>query len=499
MKKKGTTVFLMLILAVLIAPVLIANLYTFPCADDYSDALGFLSRGASWRGLGKFIADIYMTWQGTYFPLMFFPLYHYLGLTGFRWFMLANTLLFIVATIGLINGFVRLLHEEKYVKCNVVLILAIGLFTFLFCSNPLNESLYFYTGAMIYTLPQSLACIAMYCAISLKEAKGKAVWFYTILGACCGILAAGGNTPVVVLLCSALVLGLVIDCINRSVYLGRCIITVVSIAGALINIAAPGWRARYSGHNGESFHLLSGIQSGIINTLRYMCHVLEESWPVLVILFVVVGILVYQDTKRAQRSFRYPVLIWVYTFLSCTAAAMPSVIGFQSAGLPPRGEFVILSMLYLYTCYLSYYTTGWFSHSRYAETLEQKVHFKSHKFVLIFMVGCIALSGVYVMNLGVRNLIWPKMVWHMAKGDYRSHDIRYRYVLEQLSADGESSRMIVAAPLEDDEWVNVQGVGLTEDPNFWANTSIAQYFGLESAELRWVRYDQMENPPKEVN
>ena len=70
MKKKGTTVFLMLILAVLIAPVLIANLYTFPCADDYSDALGFLSRGASWRGLGKFIADIYMTWQGTYFPLM---------------------------------------------------------------------------------------------------------------------------------------------------------------------------------------------------------------------------------------------------------------------------------------------------------------------------------------------------------------------------------------------------------------------------------------------
>ena len=58
--------------------------------------------------------------------------------------------------------------------------------------------------------------------------------------------------------------------------------------------------------------------------------------------------------------------------------------------------------------------------------------------------------------------------------------------------------MIVAAPSDDDEWVNVQGVGLTEDPNFWANTSIAQYFGLESAELRWVRYDQMENPPIEV-
>ncbi|MBE5959665.1 MAG: hypothetical protein E7254_12490 [Lachnospiraceae bacterium] len=172
MKKRLLTDVLIVALLVLVLPVIVANLYTFPCADDYADANSYIMWGASLSGLGRFIANTYMTWQGTYFPVVYFPLYYYVGLTGFRWFMLANTVLFLGTAILFIHGYVSFFRFKADNYFQITIILAIGFFGLLFLVNPLNESLYFYTGAMIYTLPQSIASIAMYCALQLKRAEG---------------------------------------------------------------------------------------------------------------------------------------------------------------------------------------------------------------------------------------------------------------------------------------------------------------------------------------
>ena len=499
MKKRLLTGILVVVLLVLILPVIVANLYTFPCADDYADANSYIMWGASLTGLGRFIANTYTTWQGTYFPVMYFPLYHYVGLAGFRWFMLGNTVLFLGTAILFIHGYVSFFRFKADTYFQITIILAIGFFGLLFLANPLNESLYFYTGAMIYTLPQSIAYIAMYCALQLKRAKGKSIVAYTLLGVCCGALAAGGNTPVVVLLCSMLVLGIILDCCQKKFYAGRWFITAVSVVGALVNIAAPGWRARYSGYNSEEFHMLASITTGMKDTVFYLLRLLWKTGPYLMIVCGVVFCIFYKYLKDSMEKFRMPGFVWLYGFLACFAGALPSIMGFQGAMLPARCSFVILSMLYLYTCYAMYYTTGWLAKKEWASRLENIMVKRKAPVVFACSIVCVALFGIFVINLGPRNMIWPKMVWHMAKGDYKAHDIRYRFVLEQLEGEGEANRMIVAAPLEDDEWVNVQGVGLTEDPNIWTNISIAQYFGLESVELRWVRYDQMENPPIDVD
>lgn len=332
-------IYVLLILAILavIMPIIIGAGYTYPCEDDWSFEMGgkVVSSGrGDFLGALKGTYSYYMTWQGTYlsnFLWYFVRPYDRAGLLGFRVAVIAMCLLFVFAVYFLL----KTLAKESMSVLSLALIAYIIAFNT--SQNSLEkEFLYWYTGAINYSVGVSLAFITLALTIRLKkeEDKKKIRWM-TFIACCTGFLASGCSLEITSVNCSWLLLFLIL-CVEEIPK--KKIITlpfVSAFVGALINAAAPGNFARREATT-------SGAEYGIADALRDTMICWKNEWNgifdnkffivLLVIAFLVCWVCGTKILDKGISTWKM-LLLFPAVFVMQYFTAFPVILGYQSSSL----------------------------------------------------------------------------------------------------------------------------------------------------------------------
>ena len=243
---------LWVLLLLSLIPVLWISLYNHSCADDY--AYGWLAHrawveeGSLWavlKGALWQVADTYRTWQGTYAAVLLFALHP--GIFGesfycLNTFLLAGALLF--STLYLFRVLVGRLLRQKDLA--LLLSAAVLLLQFHLLPYPV-EGLYWWYGSSFYVIFHALMLFQCGLMTTLlledRRSRGRAAL-------CCllGVACAGGNYVSALLTMEMTLLFLVLAFVTRRGRAKLSLITVLTLAGFLINVSAPGNAVRQAAY-----------------------------------------------------------------------------------------------------------------------------------------------------------------------------------------------------------------------------------------------------------
>ena len=284
-------------LAVVIAfPHLMLARYTVPGADDFSCANAVSVLREDHNVLSSAIIytkNVYRTWQGTYTGELIMGLEPSVreSFRGIRVILIMAVVLFAASLIALVYTVCR-----KFFGLTSGQAWAAGLITeFMAFNISLTGELFsWYTGAAVYTFP--LIAIFLCLTFSIRSYfDGKLL--YAVLAAVFGIIGAGGSLEVVGFGCAAYLMLLVVYTagiknikanVKRIAFL--YVPFVLTVAGALLNTAAPGNFARHDVMEaGGEFAVVPTFASSWYNLLTHIGGLITAYMlPLaLVILFVI--------------------------------------------------------------------------------------------------------------------------------------------------------------------------------------------------------------------
>lgn len=190
-KDKLCLAALIILLASIVLPVVIGCRYSLPAADDFScswtsedgNLLVFLFNTAK---------HFYLNWQGTYFGVTIgaLPIYYLGGLTGIRVFYTLITIAFFAALFIFVREGCRWadIDSEKLTVSSLAFMSCVSLL--LITGNYENEIFYWLAGIGVYTLPLTMAMLAVACFIAYERKQSNK---FLVAGSILAILGAGGG------------------------------------------------------------------------------------------------------------------------------------------------------------------------------------------------------------------------------------------------------------------------------------------------------------------
>jgi hypothetical protein len=237
-----------LLCCALIAPLVYAGFYAHPAgADDY--------RFAVWDGFFSGMAYLYQTAGGRYFSAacaMLNPL-HWHSIAGDRYACLALLLGFVASFYSLIRQ--ALLRYSTMPGPVAGAVAAAAIVVMLNGMSEPDESFFWYTGAVTYTLPAILLAWLLQLMMRLKPRPGR----WQRIGACLLCLAIAGGNELTALLLLALCFGGWMygrrqGQASRARFFG--VLLLLCAAGLVISTAAPGNYLRLGTQTRELFMVL---------------------------------------------------------------------------------------------------------------------------------------------------------------------------------------------------------------------------------------------------
>lgn len=472
-RSKIITVILGLLLLSIIYPILMGCLYGTPSADDFTNSLGWQNyEGRHIKYLFSNLVNIYKTWQGTYLGVFIcgFPIYYYWGLIGLRAWLFGVAVLFFAAVFLTGISFTNWLRIERVSKRVTVLIILLLFLFYVLGTNNLDEIFYWYTGTCVYTLPICfmLFCISFYM---LYETGGKRL--FLILGIVFGFLAAGGSLDIAALLCSMLLFGIlynyiVLKKISKSFWIG-----LTALAGAIINVAAPG---NYVRHGDGKITLLSSLGSALLRVNSVISFELRSG--LLLVIIVVSFVAAFMKLEKDVHIFKYPGLVTLYCYAAILMTDFPVDLGYSNSYFPSRCAFVEHIAIAVYAILVSVYWAGW--------AKNKEIFRFTREMYLILAIVCIIPLSVYFDVYSLRELTPYKMIWHLSKGDYRIAAERENSMISQIEESTESDVIVYVAMPGEEQWANIKPIGLTENSAHWINSGVAQYYGKRSITLQYI-------------
>lgn len=338
--------------------------YTVLLADDYTHGVSvglfhapfFTYIGASFRYMKK----VYLNWQGTYFAMFLQALLspvNNAGLAQLKIVMIFNALLFFAALFGMVWTLLDLALKKEKAPHIRLPIFAVILFAIL-DANVFTEVFFWYSGAVSYSIPLSCAFLAVMCFL-LYNNNGYLNKLKTVLTVCAAVLsflASGGSLAVSGVGCYALLLltiGFYME--DRKVSVRNIAVTVSGIAGALINVAAPGNYVRKAAIDGgsQSLQLMQSIKWTVRIVLKECERFAEETmFGAVLLAMLLAGIYL---SGKVHRQLNVYCLLSILALAAGFVAVFPVVLGSSSSEIANRCYFILdvvllLSMLNLAVC-----------------------------------------------------------------------------------------------------------------------------------------------------
>lgn len=448
--------------------------YTVLVGDDFTNGVRI---GAFQVPFFKYLAasmdyvkSMYMDWQGPYFAMFiqaFLSPVNNFGLMQLRIVMIFNALFFMgslffmvwAALDYVLGGQDRKLHVRLTIFSVILFsILDAGIFT---------EIFFWYCGATAYCMPLSVLQISVGLfllfnkePLSTKKknalAAASAVMLFLASG---GSLAITGTGCYVILL---LTIGFYL--LTRKISARNMIVTAVGIAGALVNVAAPGNYARHSEAAGEGFLLFKAVKWTIKNVCGEAERLTKETlFGVMIVVMVLVGVYLSDRVKKAFVSYG---IISVLALITGFVTAFPVAFGYGGPYFPNRCYFIldvalvvsILNFAVFIGCCLD----------RWSGLRENK-----SSLAVLFVV-------VFAMLVLSRERLEDSALFTVARsvnnGSYRNYYEECVRIYDYLETCPEEDVV-----LEMPEYIeNFECFYFDEDENGWVNVGIAQYYHKNS-------------------
>lgn len=352
--------------------------YTIPGADDFSCANAVSVYRQSHNVLSSaflYTRDVYQSWQGTYTGELIMGLEPSVreSFRGIRLIMIACVALFIIALIYLIHTVCTKFFNLSSGKAWAAALLA----EFIAFNISLTGELFsWYTGAAVYTYP--LVAMMFCLAFSIRSYFDRKL-VYAILAGVFGVIGAGGSLEVVGFGCAAFLVLLVVYAIgikNIKANIKRVLFLalpfVFTVAGALLNTAAPGNFKRHDAMEASGLSVVPAFTSSWYNLITHVGGLLTAYLLPLVLLIV---------------------------FLVCICSVSKTVVtGKMLTGAVVGTLFITLVTIFpVILGYGSYNIDAWASSSRIIYTFDLVISLS-----FIVLTACIAF---YVRDLLKRNNI----------------------------------------------------------------------------------------------
>lgn len=478
---KRLTLAVILATIVSLLPLLFMGLYNVMCYDDFDFGAAvrrvWINTGSVWETVvtaAKQASERYMTWQGNWISVFLMAVYP----ANYN-YHLAAIVPFI--SIGFFATAFFLAGKQLLTKWlgadsrRAVLVTMTLLFVFYQVLDAPFEGLYWYNGVITYMIPQAL-CFFGVAAVTQSlytQKRGKELLWCIVAGI--GFMLAAAGNYVTALQTEIL---MVFFCAyvwitNRRKLKTVLLPSILGNIGFLVNVLAPGNRARAVMGNYTSYSPFSAIWRSFYYAILYMIQ-----WTPAIVILVWIALLpiFWQMAKRAKKTFRHPVLITLGAFSLLSAMFTPTLYAMGQAGLP-RINNIIQAVYYLCLAGVTMYWFGFIAHGRDAEAAEGVLERAGNRFTAAVLL--VAL-GVCCFTMDKNTYTGISAVRSIVKGEAQAfreeNGERYALYLD------EAVREVVIEPYSAKPAL-FHITDLSENPNNWMNIAVAGYFLKDSVSV----------------
>lgn len=485
---KRLSIFLTIVYAASLIPLLGIGYYNYPSADDYS--IGSNCRqtwvathsvfATVWAGIVR-AAEDWLNWMG-YFTsnfLMAIPPSTF----GERAYVLTCWIMIgmlSLSTLYLLRAiFVKAFKADKYVSNCVIMLM---LFVTVQRMVGRVEAFYWYSGAANYMLVHSFCMFFYGLLISAVYDRGKKRIFDLTVASVLGFLVGGGNQMTA--LNGAIVLLVVIGFLTVQKkwreYKGHIVPIAFFYLGFILNVAAPGNWVRAEGASG-----MNPVKAVLVSFYYCLDYCLGEwsGWPVLLLVIILIP-LCWKMVSRFDFQFRYPLIVVLFGYCVVSAMMTPPLFAVGNMGAA-RLQALTYTMYILVLALCVGYVTGWVRRkveaaSERKEQTGKDTHFSSNETWCI--LGCLlffAFASVITIIPEPHYFTFSSALTDLTSGSAKA----YGDALEermQIYRSGEKN--VVVEPLPAKPQL-LYFSDIKEDPEDWENKGLCRFYGIDSVQV----------------
>lgn len=450
-------------IVVVVMPIIVASSMTFYRGDDFP--------GTAWDSkkniVELFLASLgyakgmFFNWQGAYFSMFAWELFNPLlggGLSQLRIIMVISAILFVISLSMFVYGLFK--QEAASIQHRLLLCLCCFLGTLGF--EVWYQIFYWYTGAIGYTFPLSLALIAL-GLILLSDKK----LFYVLAGILL-FCASGGCLAVAAIECYWLLMIIVSRMLKKTARRKDYILFIIAVSGALVNSLAPGNFARHSVIDDSGLHLFRAI------IFSFSEMVATAEWLFLDTPFILIAIIAFSiGVSIGKRQIANSTYSWIMVGLNiCTPIVtyFPVCLGYSSGGGPNRCRFM-LTLAFVVSAILILVLMGKIFAS-YIKTSYMRE-------VLIMVTLLLIIMPIKREGWKVSEMIPYRTLMKLTEGQIQSYYRDANGIYDAIREDDNEDVFIFTMPKPVDEFLSMD---IQEHPDYLINTECANYFGKKSVQ-----------------
>lgn len=481
MKKRNIYILAEIILSVLfLVPYMGIVFYALPRGDEFSSAAGIIKGGGySLPTIFRYVANLYMRWEGNYTGHFMFSALNPLLLGGIDApVYILNVLFFIsfvIAMLFIVNMLMKVFSLEqsdrKFISFLVVILSMNCRF--------LREMLAWFTGFTYYTLELLLGLIAFVVIASLTakdNAKGTKMIVAVAICLLSNALAVGGSLQVSAIICYIDLL-LLIYCIyaRRDKYLA-ILLFAVAVLFTLIDVLAPGYAIRKSGYD-ESVSIIKAVIYSVVcvyHELERLC--IETFIPYA---FLVLAILLCIFIKEGKKKiYLNPVFVACAGLIGLVGSTLPVCYGYASPEIASRGYEVLDILIVLFGTLFIGSMVNYLKLSKVEITKGTATCF----LCMIAMLFCTVALRVVPFN----SIPSVECALRLADGSIKDYSDYWRDVMHQLEESTDEDVVIdVERKYMYDKYM-IDRCSLEENPEDYVNISCCTIYGHNSIRMNVI-------------
>lgn len=459
-------------IAVVILPTMYTILFSWPIADDFSMAIGVDKKTVLLDAI-QIANDYYINHAGGWIWIFTEVLFNPLVYASVDSYLLGFELLaFFCCFMLTIWMFIRTIFKYVFQYENLSHRLVIFLLFFLCLLNleVYKEIFYWYIGA-IYLI--GVMCIVWVWILEIKyfiNPNKKSAILLTIVGT-----IGCSNWSMAVYPCFIFFCYIISDMF----YLKRkrkktYIPFVFMIVSTLVALFAPGNFVRRNAIDSTGFHFAEAFSDTMAPFDLGLMYLFKN--PFFILLMIAMLLYGYQLVTKFKFTFAIPAWPFGVAIAFLFVQYYIVVLGNSDSNIPNRMTFIFNFFAIMLFGASVIYLGAW---------LRTKINMELQKrdIMMLALVGLLFIHTTIVINDRYMTLPWKYTV--------ESIDIikvTRRKNIELYKAIEESPDEDVVIYYERIPDIILKKIGLTNDPTYWVNESVADYFGKDSVTIFWTDY-----------
>lgn len=482
--KSIVAVSLVVLYCLLLAPVLYIGRYDYHCADDF----GFsASTHLAWESThsimdvihvaGQSVVDRWHTWQGTFTTMFIMAIEP--GIFGDTFYHLVPWIMIGLMTISVLYTFYVIL--VKLIGCQKSIWISLSMLYLIYALECIVDPLqgfFWYNGAVHYMIPHCLALLLVGFLVEVSTGKKKILLL--IISSVMAFLLGGSNY--ITALGTSIGFGYAIaGCFltKKKEKLWIYIIPAITFIPAfIINVIAPGnsvRQATFSEHIGPIKAIMLSFYYCIERAFSYWLDWKLVAFIVFITPFLLVIVRATRD--RMAYEFKYPLLVFIFSFCFLSALFTPTSYTAGDAG-GGRVENIIFLDYILMIILNEAYFIGWLNNRWHIVNKVCSVDIKNKKNQLVcalFLFGVLFCAGLTILK-DENSFTTSSAVASLISGEaarYGGETLDRTKMIENCGGDLLEVPRFVETPylLYMDD--------IVPDSDDWRNQSMSRYYGFE--------------------